>query len=84
VAERRTARRPRRRATGRCGAQAGEAGKGPGVSGGIRTAQTFVRLGLVDKYVLTVHPVALGSGKRVFTGKVGLELIDARTYYVQE
>ncbi len=49
--------------------------------GGIRTAQTFVRLGLVDEYVLTVHPVALGSGKRVFTIKAGLELIDARTYH---
>ena len=55
-------------------------GKDLGVPGGIRTAQTFVRLGLVDEYVLTVHPVALGGGKRVFTGKAGLELIDAKTY----
>ena len=43
------------------------------------TAQAFVRLGLVDEYVLTVHPIALGSGKRVFTGKTGLEPIDAKT-----
>ena len=43
------------------------------------TAQAFVRLGLVDEYILTVHPIALGSGKRVFTGKTGLELIDAKT-----
>src|ERR1700733_5885793 len=35
---------------------------------------------IVDEYVLTVHPVALGSGKRIFTGKTSLELIDARTY----
>jgi dihydrofolate reductase len=55
-------------------------GKDLGVPGGIRTAQTFVRLGLVDEYVLTVHPVALGSGKRIFTGQAGLELIDAKTY----
>jgi dihydrofolate reductase len=55
-------------------------GKDLGVPGGIRTAQAFVRLGLVDEYVLTVHPVALGSGKRIFTGKTGLELIDAKTY----
>lgn len=55
-------------------------GKDLGVPGGIRTAQTFIRLGLVDEYVLTVHPVALGSGKRVFTGKTGLELIEAKTY----
>lgn len=55
-------------------------GKDLGVPGGIRTAQTFIRLGLVDEYVLTVHPVALGSGKRIFTGQTGLELIDAKTY----
>lgn len=55
-------------------------GKDLGVPGGIRTAQTFVRLGLVDEYVLTVHPVALGSGKRIFTGKTSLELVDTRTY----
>jgi dihydrofolate reductase len=55
-------------------------GKDLGVPGGIRTAQTLDRLGLVDEYVLTVHPVALGSGKRVFTGKTSLELTDAKTY----
>ncbi len=55
-------------------------GKDLGVPGGIRTAQTFVRLGLVDEYALTVHPVALGSGQRVFTGQASLELIDAKTY----
>jgi dihydrofolate reductase len=55
-------------------------GKDLGVPGGIRTAQTLIRLGLVDEYVLTVHPVALGAGQRVFTGKTGLELIDAKTY----
>jgi dihydrofolate reductase len=46
----------------------------------IRTARTFIRLGLVDEYVLTVHPVTLGRGKRIFTGKTSLELIDAKTY----
>ena len=55
-------------------------GKDLGVPGGIRTAQTLVRLGLVDEYVLTVHPVALGTGRRVFTGQDHLELIDAKTY----
>ena len=33
-------------------------GKDLGVPGGIRTAQTFVRLGLIDEYMLMVHPVA--------------------------
>ena len=55
-------------------------GKDLGVPGGIRTAQTLARLGLVDEYVLTVHPVALGSDKRVFTGKTSLELTGAKTY----
>jgi dihydrofolate reductase len=55
-------------------------GKDLGVPGGIRTARTFIRLGLVDEYVLTVHPVTLGDGKRIFTGKTSLELIDTKTY----
>jgi dihydrofolate reductase len=55
-------------------------GKDLGVPGGIRTAQTFVRLGLIDEYVLMVHPVAIGNGKRVFMDKVNLELVSAKTY----
>ena len=55
-------------------------GKNLGVPGGIRTAQTFVRLGLIDEYVLMVHPVAIGSGQSVFTGRVNLELVSAKTY----
>lgn len=51
-----------------------------GLPGGIRTAQTFVRLGLVDEYVLTVHPVAIGAGKQVFTNRVNLKLASAKTY----
>lgn len=55
-------------------------GKDLGVPGGIRTAQTFVRLGLIDEYVFMVHPVAIGNGKRVFTDRVNLELVSAKTY----
>jgi dihydrofolate reductase len=55
-------------------------GKDLGVPGGIRTAQALIRLGLVDEYVLTVHPVAIGRGKRVFTGTTSLELTGATTY----
>jgi dihydrofolate reductase len=51
-----------------------------GVPGGIRTAQTFVRLGLIDEYVLMVHPVALGKGQSVFTKRVNLELVNVKTY----
>jgi dihydrofolate reductase len=55
-------------------------GRDLGVPGGIRTAQTFVRLGLVDEYVLMVHPVAIGQGQRVFTDRVNLYLVSAKTY----
>lgn len=55
-------------------------GRDLGVPGGIRTAQTFVRLGLIDEYVLMVHPVAIGNGQRVFTDRVNLELVNAKTY----
>lgn len=55
-------------------------GRNLGLPGGIRTAQTFVRLGLVDQYVLQVHPVAIGNGQRVFTDRVHLELVSTKTY----
>ncbi|MGB8344567.1 MAG: dihydrofolate reductase family protein [Ktedonobacteraceae bacterium] len=55
-------------------------GKDLGVPGGIRTAQMFVRLGLIDEYVLMVHPVVIGDGQRVFTNKVNLELVSAKPY----
>ena len=55
-------------------------GKDLGVPGGIRTAQTFVRLGLIDEYVLMVRPVAIGNGQRVFADRVNLELVSAKTY----
>jgi dihydrofolate reductase len=51
-----------------------------GVPGGIRTAQTFVRLGLIDEYVLMVHPVAIGNGQRIFIDRVNLELVSTKTY----
>jgi len=55
-------------------------GKDIGVPGGVRTAQTFARLGLFDEYVFMVHPVAIGAGKRVFTQKADLKLISAKVY----
>jgi len=55
-------------------------GRDLGVPGGVRTAQRFARLSLVDEYVLMVHPVALGNGKRLFTSKVNLEMISAKTF----
>ncbi len=55
-------------------------GRDLAVPGGVRTVQTFVRLGLIDEYIFMVHPVALGNGKSVFTSRVELELVSAKTY----
>ena len=55
-------------------------GRDIGVPGGVRTAQRFARLGLIDDYVLQVHPIALGSGQPLFTKKTELELISVKTY----
>jgi dihydrofolate reductase len=57
-----------------------EPGGDLGVPGGVRTAQTFARLKLIDEYVFLVHPVAIGEGKRVFTGRTDLSLVGSKTY----
>ena len=57
-----------------------QSGKDLGVPGGIRTAQTFVRLGLIDDYVFMVHPIAIGKGQSVFTNRNNLELVSVKTY----
>jgi len=51
-----------------------------GVPGGVRTAQRFARLGLLDEYVLQVHPIAIGAGRPLFTRKSELQLTSAKTY----
>ncbi len=55
-------------------------GKDIGIPGGVRTAQKFSRLGLVDEYVLMVHPVAIGKGKPLFTKRMNLELVRVKPY----
>lgn len=55
-------------------------GRDLGVPGGIRTAQTFVRLGLIDRYMLTIHPVAIGAGRRIFSSRVRLQVLSTRHY----
>ncbi len=51
-----------------------------GAPGGIRTARTLIRLGLVDEYVLMMHPVAIGAGQGIFTGRADLTLTNAKAY----
>jgi dihydrofolate reductase len=55
-------------------------GRDLGVPGGVRTAQRFARLGLIDEYVLQVHPIAIGSGRPLFTRGTELKLISAKAY----
>jgi dihydrofolate reductase len=55
-------------------------GRNIGVPGGVRTAQKIASLGLADEYLLLVHPVAIGSGKGLFTHKVNLQLVSSKSY----
>ncbi len=51
------------------------------VQGSATLAQTLTEHGLVDEYRLMVHPVVLGTGKRLFSGSAAgtdLELVDSR------
>ncbi len=58
----------------------GRSGKDIYIPGGVRTAQKFALLGLVDEYILFLQPIAIGSGKPLFTSRVGLELSFTKTY----
>lgn len=52
--------------------------------GGASLITTFIKLGLVDEFRLSVHPVILGEGKPLFIDikeKVNLRLIDTKRFY---
>jgi dihydrofolate reductase len=60
-----------------------ELGKDMWLYGGAKLISTFMSLGLVDEYRLSVHPVILGTGKPLFEGlqkRTKLTLTDVRTY----
>jgi dihydrofolate reductase len=51
--------------------------------GGASLIRTFINLGLIDIYRISVHPIALGSGKPLFESlaeRVNLSLIKANTF----
>jgi dihydrofolate reductase len=57
-------------------------GKDIALAGGAGLARTFIKLGLVDDYLFTVHPVILGTGKSLFKDleeRRRLRLVEART-----
>jgi dihydrofolate reductase len=57
-------------------------GKDLVVLGSGELAQTLMRHGLVDEYQLMVHPLVLGSGKRLFRDgnpRAALRLVDSKT-----
>jgi dihydrofolate reductase len=58
-----------------------EPGKDIAVLGSGRLVDSLRRRGLVDQYVLLIHPLLLGSGRRMFPdgAAAGLELVDSVT-----
>jgi dihydrofolate reductase len=51
--------------------------------GGASLAQSLSRAGLVDEYILVIHPVAFGGGLAMFqdlSDALRLELLEARTF----
>jgi len=51
--------------------------KGVRLDGSISIVQQLTSMGLIDEYVLMVHPVALGHGRPLFTERVELELTNS-------
>jgi dihydrofolate reductase len=58
-------------------------GKDIWLYGGADLIATFIDLGLVDEFRLSVHPVVLGEGKPLFTDlkqRLNLKLVQTRTF----
>ncbi|MCE7044430.1 dihydrofolate reductase family protein [Dyadobacter sp. CY312] len=60
-----------------------EGGKDIWLYGGASLIRTFIKLGLIDVYKISVHPVALGKGKPLFEDinqRIGLKLTGTRVF----
>lgn len=58
-------------------------GKDIWLYGGASLITTFIRLGLVDEFRLSVHPVVLGEGKPLFADvrqRLDLKLMDTKSF----
>lgn len=60
-----------------------EEGKDIWLYGGANLIKTFINLGLIDVYKISVHPTVLGSGKPLFEDlkhRIGLKLINTNVF----
>lgn len=60
-----------------------QSGKNIWLYGGASLIQTFIDLNLIDTYRISVHPIALGSGKPLFQNlkkRVELKLIETNVF----
>lgn len=60
-----------------------QGGKDIWLYGGANLIKTFVQLGLIDVYRVSIHPIALGSGKPLFDelkGRLALKLIKTNVF----
>ncbi|MCR1949973.1 MULTISPECIES: dihydrofolate reductase family protein [Clostridium] len=58
-------------------------GKDIWLYGGASLITTFINLGLIDEFRLSVHPVILGEGKALFTDikqRLNLKMVNARAF----
>ncbi len=58
-------------------------GKDIWLYGGASLITTFINLGLIDEFRLSIHPVVLGEGKPLFTDikeRLNLKLVNTRTF----
>lgn len=60
-----------------------KAGKDIWLYGGASLITTFIHLGLVDEFRLSIHPVVLGEGKPLFSDikqRINLKMVQTRTF----
>ena len=58
-------------------------GKDIWLYGGASLITTFINLGLVDEFRLSIHPVVLGEGKTLFIDikqRINLKMVNTRTF----